>query len=221
MQEYKIAASVLSANFAYLADDCQAMLSAGVDALHLDIMDHHYVPNLTFGANVCAALKKSGIKTFYDVHLMVEQPEQYLDAFCKAGANCFTFHSTTTKNPKALLVAIHQKGMKAGLAFNPDEAIDVDDETLKLCDMILIMSVFPGFGGQTFMPDVLQKVPAFKLRCKHLGVDPIIAMDGGIHLETIQFAKDAGVNYFVLGSGLFGADNYKERMFDYRRLLEK
>jgi ribulose-phosphate 3-epimerase len=221
MPHDKIAASILSADWAYLADDCKAMLEAGVDALHLDVMDHHYVPNLTFGANVCAALTKAGIKTFYDVHLMVEHPEQYLDPFYKAGANCFTFHASTSRDPKKLLHAIHQKGMKAGLAFNPDEAIDVDDEMLKLCDMILIMSVFPGFGGQKFMPEVLKKVPSLLLRCKQLGIDPMIAMDGGIHLETIRLAKEAGVNYFVIGSCLFGAENYQERVLEYRRLLEK
>jgi ribulose-phosphate 3-epimerase len=219
MQSFKIAASVLSADLAYLADDCRAMLLAGADALHLDIMDHHYVPNLTFGAKVCAALTGAGLKTFYDVHLMVEKPEQYIDAFATAGAHCCTFHPSTTQDPKGLLHAIHDKGMKAGLAFNPDEAIAIDDETLKLCDMILVMSVFPGFGGQPFIPQVLTKLPSLILRCKQLEIHPIIAMDGGLHLETLALAKDAGVNYFVMGSGLFSADDYKERVLDYRTIL--
>lgn len=219
MQKY-LSASILSADLAYLAEDCQAMINAGVDALHLDIMDHHYVPNLTFGANVCAALNQAGLKTFYDVHLMVEKPEQYLEDFAKSGANCFTFHASTTENPKQLLMDIKQLGMRAGLAFNPNERIDIDDEMLTLCDMILIMSVYPGFGGQQFIPEVLEKVTPLKERCKKLHIEPMIAIDGGINLETIGAANKAGVDYFVMGSALFGAENYREKVEELRRLID-
>jgi len=219
MNKNMIAASILAADWAYLADDCKAMLEAGANALHLDVMDNHYVPNLTFGANVCAALNKAGIKTFYDVHLMVEKPEQYVDAFAKAGANCFTFHPSTTKNVAGLLQKIHDSGMQAGLAYNPDERIDMDDDALRLCDMILIMSVFPGFGGQAFLPEVLDKVPPLKARCTHLGLDPMIAIDGGVNVDTIKQAKEAGIDYFVMGSALFGVGDYQQRMEKFRKVM--
>ena len=183
---YQIAASILSADLAYLADDCKEVLYAGVHALHIDVMDFHYVPNLTFGAHVVAALQKANIKTFYDVHLMVDTPENYIEPFCKAGADCITFHPLTTQQPLHLLKQIQDKGMKAGLAFNPNESIDMNDQLLKHCDMILIMSVYPGFGGQTFISDVLNKIPPLLERCKKLNINPIIAMDGGINLATIK-----------------------------------
>ena len=158
----KLAASILSADFAHLGEECKNIIAAGVDAIHFDVMDHHFVPNLTFGAHICAALRNDGITSEIDVHLMVTDPEKYVDDFAKAGANRISFHPITTKNPKNLCQKIHDAGMQAGLAFNPDKPIIIDETLLPHIDMILIMSVFAGFGGQQFIPESLEKICATK-----------------------------------------------------------
>ncbi len=205
-----ISASILSADFGHLADDCDKVLSAGADAIHFDVMDHHFVPNLSFGAVVCESLRKAGVTASIDVHLMVENPDAYIAPFAKAGADLITFHRCTTPDVAATVEAIKQAGMKVGLAFNPDEAIDIDDALLQQLDMALVMTVQPGFGGQSFMHSCLDKVKRLADRTRGLGHSLLIGVDGGIKVDTIGLASAAGANFFVVGSGLFNTSDYAE-----------
>lgn len=207
-----ISASILSADFANLAQDCEQAIAAGADMIHFDVMDHHFVPNLSFGAVVCDSLRRAGITAAIDVHLMVENPDQYIEPFAKAGASLITFHPGTTPDVAATVAAIHAAGMQAGLAFNPDEDIIVADDLLKRLDMILVMTVFPGFGGQAFMPECLPKIRELKTRLATLEQSLIISVDGGIKVETIAAAAEAGADCFVVGSGLFNALDYYDRI---------
>jgi ribulose-phosphate 3-epimerase len=203
-----IAASILSADFARLADDCRKAVMAGVGAIHFDVMDHHYVPNLSFGAVVCEALVKASVAAPIDVHLMVENPGQYIESFAKAGAQLITIHPSTTPDVGASLEKIRTAGMKAGLAFNPDESVDLDDDVLASLDMVLLMSVFPGFGGQGFIPDVMDKIAALRIRLDALGAHAYLGVDGGVKVDNARAIIAAGADFLVMGSGLFKADDY-------------
>lgn len=205
-----ISASILSADFAHLADDVNAVLDAGVHHIHFDVMDHHYVPNLTFGADICSALRRAQITAPIDVHLMVEHPEKHIEAYAKAGANWITFHPSTTDSVSKTIDIIEAAGMHAGLAFNPDEDVTIDDETLKRLKTILLMSVFPGFGGQSFIETTFAKISALRKRIDTLQHPLYIGVDGGIKIDNIGAIKKAGANFFVIGSGLFNHKNYKE-----------
>ncbi|MCH9643890.1 MAG: ribulose-phosphate 3-epimerase [Gammaproteobacteria bacterium] len=207
-----ISASILSADFAHLADDVQRAIDAGIQHIHFDVMDHHFVPNLTFGACVCSALRKAGITTPIDVHLMVEQPEQYIEAFAKAGANWITFHPGTTQNVMQTVDAIIAAGMQAGLAFNPDEAVVIDDDVLEKLKTVLLMSVFPGFAGQSFIDSSIDKIRDMQkqYQLKQRGI--YLGVDGGIKANNIKFVADAGADFFVVGSGLFHTDDYTATM---------
>ena len=212
MQTPIISASILGADLAHLARDCRAAIDAGANALHIDVMDHHYVPNLTFGADVCKALTNAKLDCFIDVHLMVDTPENYIKPFADAGAHLITFHPSTAKDPNKLIDDITGYGMQAGLAFNPDEKVSISNTILKKLDLILVMSVFPGFCGQSFMPEVLNKFQPLIEQCNAIDKPLHLAIDGGINLTTINKAYQAGANYFVIGSGLFGADNICARI---------
>ncbi|PIZ04709.1 MAG: ribulose-phosphate 3-epimerase [Gammaproteobacteria bacterium CG_4_10_14_0_8_um_filter_38_16] len=202
------AASILSANFAQLGKDCKNILKAGANVIHFDVMDHHFVPNLTFGSHICSALRNDGITAEIDVHLMVTEPEKYIAPFAKAGANRLTFHPSTVSDPVTLCKKIHDAGMQAGLAFNPDKEIMISDDLFLEINLILIMSVFAGFGGQKFIPSSIEKITNVKNIIRKHNPKILLGVDGGINVNNIRNVVDAGANFIVMGSALFGTDDY-------------
>lgn len=216
-----IAASILSADFARLGDESSHILRAGADVIHFDVMDNHFVPNLTFGAQICQALRDHGITAEIDVHLMVTNPESLIAPFAKAGANRLTFHPETVNDAKKVCDEIHRAGMQAGLAFNPDKPVNISPELFKNIDMILLMSVFAGFGGQQFIPDSLEKIRETKQSIAKYNPTILLGVDGGIKVDNIASAVDAGANFVVMGSGLFNTDDYALRMQQIRHALRE
>lgn len=213
-----ISASILSANFAYLGKEVKDILHAGADQIHFDVMDFHYVPNLTFGPIICQALRNDGVQAPIDVHLMVENPDQYIEPFAKAGANTVIIHSETTPNPQDTLKRIHDHGMQAGLAYNPKQTIPLTSDLLTQVDMILIMTVEPGFGGQEFMPSCFEKITATRKWIDENQFAIKLGVDGGIKVSNIASVAKAGADFFVVGSGLFGAPDYHKRAQELRSL---
>ncbi len=211
----RIAPSLLAADFAHLADEVRSVEQGGADWLHLDVMDGHFVPNLTFGPFVCAAIKKVATKPL-DVHLMITDPWQYADAFLDAGADVLTFHVEVCKHGDgtALLERIRARGKKAGLSLQPDTPVESLLPFLPSLDLVLVMSVFAGFGGQKFMPSVLPKVSALRAA----GFRGEVSIDGGIGSSTIADASRAGVNVFVAGTAVFGAADRRARIGELRKL---
>ena len=215
-----IAASILSADFAHLGKQVHDILHAGADVIHFDVMDHHFVPNLTFGAHICSALRNDGVTADIDVHLMVTDPENYIAPFAKAGANRLTFHPETVKDVKAMCDKIHAAGMQAGLAFNPDKPVVIDAALFAELDMILIMSVFAGFGGQAFIPDCLDKIRATRLAITQHNPKIILGVDGGIKVDNIASVVQAGADFIVMGSGLFDTEDYAARVAMLRHAIK-
>ena len=213
-----LAASILSADFARLGEECRNALDAGADVIHFDVMDHHFVPNLTFGSHICDALRKYGITAEIDVHLMVTNPEDYVLPFAKAGANRLTFHPETVSDILSTCKKIHDAGMQAGLAFNPDKPIHFPEKIFADIDMILLMSVFAGFGRQKFMTDSIQKITDTKKLMTQHNSKILLGVDGGIKVDNIASVVNAGANFIVIGSGLFDAENYAERVKELRSL---
>ncbi len=207
-QSAVIAPSILSADFARLGEDTRSVLEAGADWVHFDVMDNHYVPNLTIGPLVCEALRRYGITAPIDVHLMVEPVDRLVPDFASAGATSITFHPDASRHVDRTLGLIRELGCKAGLVINPAESLGVLDHVWDHLDMVLIMSVNPGFGGQSFIPEALNKVRRVRAMIDERDADVRLQVDGGIKAENIGDVWEAGADTFVSGSGIFNQPDY-------------
>src|SRR6186997_1463489 len=210
MQTPWIAPSILSADFARLGDEVEAVLAAGADVIHFDVMDNHYVPNLTIGPLVCEALRKHGVTAPIDVHLMVKPVDRIIPDFAKAGATYISFHPEASEHIDRTIQLIHSSGCKAGLVLNPATPLNWLEHTLHALDLVLVMSVNPGFGGQSFIPGALDKLRAVRELIDASGRDVRLEIDGGVKAENIAEVAAAGADTFVAGSAIFNAPDYAE-----------
>ena len=221
MADYAIAPSILSADFARLGEEVRAIEAAGADLVHFDVMDNHYVPNLTIGPLVCGALRDFGITAPIDVHLMVKPVDRIVPDFADAGASYITFHPEASEHVDRTLQLIHESGCKAGLVFNPATPLTVLHHLIEKVDMVLLMSVNPGFGGQRFIPYVLDKLREARAMIDHAGRDVRLEIDGGVSADNIREIARAGADTFVAGSAIFGADDYAHAIRAMRRELDR
>jgi ribulose-phosphate 3-epimerase len=203
-----IAPSILSADFARLGEEVNAVLKAGAESVHFDVMDNHYVPNLTIGPLVCEALRKYGVMAPLDVHLMVSPVDRIVPDFAAAGATYIQFHPEATEHIDRTIELIRENGCKPGLVFNPATPLEYLDYTLEKIDVVLIMSVNPGFGGQKFIPSALRKIAEVRRRIDESGRDVRLEVDGGVKIDNIQAIAEAGADTFVAGSAIFGSKDY-------------
>ena len=208
MNDPWIAPSILAADFARLGDEVASVLEAGANIIHFDVMDNHYVPNLTVGPMVLNALRKFGIKSMMDVHLMVKPVDRVIGDFVEAGADMITFHPEASDHVDRSLSLIKSSGAKCGLVLNPATPLSVLDYTLEGLDMVLVMSINPGFGGQTFLPMTYQKIEAIRQRIDAVNPAIRLEVDGGVKIDNIGAIKAAGADTFVAGTAIFGADDY-------------
>ncbi len=207
-KKYKLAPSILSADFARLGAECDAVMAAGADIIHFDVMDNHFVPNLTMGPMVCKALRDYGVSAPIDVHLMVEPVDELITSFAKAGASYITFHPEASKHVDRSLQLIRDLGCKAGLVLSPAVPVNTVEQVLERLDMILLMSVNPGFGGQVFIPYVLNKLKQARKLIDDSGLPILLEVDGGVKVNNIGAIGDAGADVFVVGSAIFESDDY-------------
>lgn len=217
--DFKIAPSILSADFARLGDEVNAVLEAGADIIHFDVMDNHYVPNLTIGPMICEALRKHGITAPIDVHLMVKPVDRIIGDFIEAGATYITFHPEASEHIDRSLELIRSGGCKAGLVFNPTTSLSYLDYVMDKLDMILLMSINPGFGGQKFIPATLDKLSEARKRIDASKRDIRLEIDGGVKTDNIAEIARAGADTFVAGSAIFGNDDYARTISDMREQL--
>ncbi|GIT60304.1 MAG: ribulose-phosphate 3-epimerase [Gammaproteobacteria bacterium] len=218
-QEYIIAPSILSADFARLGEEVDAVLKAGADWVHFDVMDNHYVPNLTIGPMVCKALRNYGVTAPIDVHLMVKPVDSLIEDFAKAGATFITFHPEASDHVDRSLQLVKSFGCKTGLVLNPETSLDSLDSCWDRLDMVLLMSVNPGFGGQDFIPSVLDKISVLRKTIDQKKLNIRLEVDGGIKLDNIAEVANAGADTFVSGSGIFGEKSYQDVISKMRQSL--
>ena len=218
---YKIAPSILSADFARLGEEVTVVLNAGADIVHFDVMDNHYVPNLTIGPLVCEALRNHGVTADIDVHLMVKPVDRIIPDFAKAGATYITFHPEASEHIHRSLQLVRDSGCKSGLVFNPATPLDYLKYVIDEVDMVLLMSVNPGFGGQSFIPEALGKLREARTIIDDSGNDIRLEIDGGVKVNNIGEIAAAGADTFVAGSAIFGADDYKTTIDAMRAEIAK